>query len=548
MSGRTTRMLLSLCLFALSVKVMAWSDHFRLINNTSTPLHFQFFPDHHSGAHPGQGDVPAYTDGEDVSITDGDWWSSDGDVQVSQGDVQCRYHYHGVANDHELTKLAYVSGPAICQQASLLRDNSEKDCNGEHNCIIANPDLTWASKALVLQTEMGADLPLSQRQLMGTHNSAVSKHYIQNGIDDWVALNQSLTLSEQLNLGVRSLELDVVYSNKALRICHFHTDKNPDLLCFNNKPVQNALSEIKQWMLDHKDQFVMVYLDVNHALNAEQVHVMDQQLQQTFGDRLYTVADAYQLPMGDESAQYNKPLPMSEISVRDLLSRGKQVVVSAHKDFDNSAQVFMHALNDGGIERYVEDQADCSKRNQDMFADPMHKTIWRLNGDRSLASAIIKASDYVTVDEIHQFQACGINMYSVDKLTQRDARVAALIWSWQQYYPIDAAQEGSEPYAVINPALKRFNNQTPISAVGQVLCRSPENKNWTLLPWSGQSLSDKDTVAIEHLAMSICQSAGMQFAVPQTSAEMSGIHLNEQQPVLVNLFNKQSHWLSVENS
>ncbi len=540
---RTARSLSVICMFCASVSVCAWSDHFRIINNTTEDLQFQFFPGHHSGAHPSTGRVARYIDSDDISLTDGDWWASDGDLLITQSSTQCRYHYHGIANDHELTKLSFISGPQVCQQASLLRNDSEKDCNGEHNCIIFNPAFSWATRALQIQTNMADSLVLSKRQLLGTHNSAVSKHYIKNGIDDWVALNQSLSLTEQLNEGVRSIELDVVYSNKALRICHFHTDKNPDLLCFNNDTVQSALNEVRQWMADHTDQFVMLYLDVNHPLTPSQVHAMDQLLQNTFGKRLYTVADAYQLPLGDESVRYNHPLPMTKISVSDLLGKGKHVLVSAHKNFENSAQVFLNVLDDHGVGHYADDQGDCAKRNRDVFADIGHTRIWRLNGDRSLASAIVKGSDYITVDEIRQFQSCGINMYSVDQLAKNDARIAALIWSWQQYYPLDSNAADSQSYAVINSVTKRFENQTPISAVQQVLCHNSEADSWQLLAWSGQSMANDNIDGIKHLAASICQSAGLKFAVPKTSVQMASVNNGEQQSILVNLFRYQSKWI-----
>ncbi|MDF1654084.1 MAG: phosphatidylinositol-specific phospholipase C domain-containing protein [Coxiellaceae bacterium] len=535
------------CLW-LSNSALAWTEYMRIINNTDQSINFKFSPTKGSGAHPDTGDIAADSDGQSVGLSDGDWWQSNGDLTITQNNVSCVYRYQGVANKHSLTKLEYRSGPEQCKQANLLTEDATHDCNGPHNCVIFNPDSTWVNKALKLQRAMSYAEPMTKHQVVGTHNSAVSKHYIDNGIDRLVALNHTLSITQQLNEGVRSIELDIVWASNALRICHFHTDNNPELLCYNNAKLDSLLNEINIWMKAHPDQFVFLYFDVNHPIDAEKMIGVDKQLQQIFGSRLYTEADAYKLPLGPEGSQYNHPMPANKVSIQQLLQQGKQVVVSAHKDFENSPYVFMHLLNDHGVDDFVDlvknQKLTCAQATQQMFQDPGHTTLWRLNGDRAWASEVAKKSDYVTVDGIYATRACRLNMFSVDELKQGDARIDAQVWSWQQGNPLTQSAQNAKPYAVIDPQTKRMNNQSLLSTVPQVLCyRAGHMPQWSVVPWNNAVASD-DVVGIQYSAQQACQSHGAKFATPATSDEMSTVQSLVKTPVIVNELYSNGQWIA----
>lgn len=523
----------SLMFFLLfcSSSAVAWSDHIRVINNSNAALSYVFSPKKHSGAHPSSGVIDAMAQGESVALTDGDWWSSDGDLTIRQGDLECTYHYHGIANKHSLTELRYQAGPERCRQVALLTDNAEHDCNGPHNCLIFSDDAGWAAQALALQSDMADTVPLNQHQFVATHNSAVSTHYIKNGIDDLVALNQSLSLTEQLNAGVRSLELDVVYSNKDFRICHFHTDSDPDLLCFNNASLRSVLGEVRQWLDSNPHQVVMLYLDVNHPLSNQQVQQVDQMLQGIFSARLYTVADAYGLPLAKESNRYAQPLPVAQISFDKLRRLGKQVIVSAHKEFDNSPQVFMHVLNDTGLAGYLKGGDTCQQRDVAAFADSMHHTLWRINGDRSLASAVVKESDYITVESLWGLKQCPLNLYSMDKLQHNDARLVAQVWSWQPGFPLPQTNVAAKPYAILSAATGRLQNKVELPDITSVLCYQASTQQWQALMLP----SEPDVRALVVRAKQVCRAAGAVFAAPINSYQMMAARLVVTQPTLVNL-------------
>src|ERR687883_279318 len=64
----------------------------------------------------------------------------------------------------------------------------------------------WVDRALDTQYELGSALPLRNAPWIGTHNSfnSSSEPPTLSGLDN----NQVLSLPDQLDIGVRSLELD----------------------------------------------------------------------------------------------------------------------------------------------------------------------------------------------------------------------------------------------------------------------------------------------------------------------------------------------------
>jgi hypothetical protein len=517
--------------------VYAWSDHIKVINNTAAALSFSFHPDHHSGAHPATAEVAAHTASQSVTLTDGDWWQSDGDIEVKQNALICRYHYHGMANVKSLTQLVVQGADPRCQAASLITDNVH-DCDGPHNCLIFNPPPRWVSLALSSQQHLADAEPLNRRFMLGTHNSSISSHYVDNGIERLVAMNQKLSMTEQLNLGVRSLEIDVAFAGNALRVCHFHTEKNPDILCFNNHPVSALLAEVNRWLVAHPHELLMLYFDINHPLGAGQKLQLEKMLQQTFAGKLYR-----------QSLQKDV-LDLGSLSVRQLLAKGWQVFAVSKANFDSSvlfskaqAKGYLASVpEDAGIEHFSKATGSCRQRLAQVFAgDAEHASFWRLNGDRSVASKLVHSDDYITVTAINRALPCGLNMFSLDELVNGDARLAAQVWSWQQGYPQsqagDVASLSAKGYFV--------NDQEP-AALPAVLCYSAALQQWRVAPWNAQ-VPANDWTGIAWHAKTACHSLAAEgtwrFAVPVTPQQMLRVQkIAAGRTLLVNLHRAAGQW------
>src|SRR3990167_11298028 len=82
---------------------------------------------------------------------------------------------------------------------------------------------TWIEKALKLQREIDLNAPLNEATFIGTHNSYNSKFYA-NPVR-YIDPNQLLSITDQLETGIRSLEFDVHWTTnknllKDLLLCH----------------------------------------------------------------------------------------------------------------------------------------------------------------------------------------------------------------------------------------------------------------------------------------------------------------------------------------
>jgi hypothetical protein len=94
---------------------------------------------------------------------------------------------------------------------------------------------TWLKNAMQTQIALQLDTPLNYVNFAGSHNSAIARAYgfgiEEQGIQKLVTpyfgnssrvyiANQEFSLTDQLNMGLRHLELDTHWWKKEVRICH----------------------------------------------------------------------------------------------------------------------------------------------------------------------------------------------------------------------------------------------------------------------------------------------------------------------------------------
>ena len=84
--------------------------------------------------------------------------------------------------------------------------------------------------------------PWSEVTQIGTHNSAF--------VGGLATANQDFTVTEQLDSGIRFLQVQSHWENDELRLCH------TSCVLFDAGPVTNYLSTIKTWM-DHNPNEVV---------------------------------------------------------------------------------------------------------------------------------------------------------------------------------------------------------------------------------------------------------------------------------------------------
>ncbi len=175
-------------------------------------------------------------------------------------------------------------------------------------------------RAMKLERELMADMPANQAVRIGTHNSFNADHYPAPG---YVVFQHTYTLYEQLELGVRTLDLDIhqITSNPRLMISHAQ--------CFGGGfiagelSLDEALLEIRIWMDRNPDEVVYLFLE-QHIFDSSPTPWQSQMLNSferflgnlSPNDRIYRPSEVNGYVNG-----------MLAKSTNDIRAAGKRVVI-----------------------------------------------------------------------------------------------------------------------------------------------------------------------------------------------------------------------------
>lgn len=341
---------------------------------------------------------------------------------------QCRFEYnnHSLIVSDELNHMDLDPGFILNNSpfcASLFTLHGDKSiCRGVNNCMVINDNIEQVVYS------RNKDKVLSKNLWLGTHNSVIAKHYAQgknilnvSNVDP----NQTLSLTEQLEQGVRVLELDLVDINGQLQFCHFHIDNVPySDVCDENTTLTSGLVEIKEWLLKHPDAILFLYLDMNQPIsNASN---LDTIIASTLQDDAGEIFALSKTDVGDT-------LFLNALTPNDLIHKlRKKIIFINHNSLDvfnaqESHYVFNQVNNSSNVsipyDRSIDDFTNC----QSTFSqDSAHQSLWGLRGDQTKLSG--SDATQITYNKIESMiQGCLVNYIAVDKLFKRDARISAFI-------------------------------------------------------------------------------------------------------------------------
>ncbi len=179
---------------------------------------------------------------------------------------------------------------------------------------------TWAYYAGRAQWELARREPLNWGQIVETHNA------YNNIADGFLFPNQRYSITDQLDLGVRWIELDpnfiptpvlpgIIEAPAHLRVCHGKDDIHLGCAIWD-RLADNALQEIRAWLDAHPDEVIFLRLeDYFDALTCSDGKAAEfaALLSTTFGSRIHE----------RDIDEVFTPMPSRDA----LLAAGKQVIV-----------------------------------------------------------------------------------------------------------------------------------------------------------------------------------------------------------------------------
>ena len=291
----------------------------------------------------------------------------------------------------------------------------------------------WARKALGLQYELASDVELRNAPWVYTHNSYNSNAEMGATLSSRDP-NQSIAIVDQLEEGVRSLEIDThLFASpqdprvgaRGPVVCHARGEDQGHAGCTTEKPLVVVLREVRDWLNRNPGQVLLLYLE-SHLESPEGYAAGTDSIEETLGSRVHR-------PAGRGSRCEKLPLGLTRDEVR---AARKQVVImgpcgvgnrwqgyvfeegerktgsdnSAFRAFPNCGPDFTRAQYDRQVIRYYEDGTQLSRAvNGGM--DPI---------DARLTTRMIR---------------CGVDLIGLDFLVRGDPRLSAMVWSWAPGQP-----------------------------------------------------------------------------------------------------------------
>lgn len=316
-----------------------------------------------------------------------------------------------------------------------------------HHAFALSNHSPWIEKALKLQREIDLHAPFNETTFIGTHNSYNSKFYADPF--RYVDPNQVLSITDQLELGIRSIEFDVHWTTnkdliKDLLLCHGNTHHLGCSL-FDRK-VEEGLIELRDWLSANPHEIVLLYID--RYLDRHEPRLASL-LDRYLGNFLYPPR-LLRKPLDEKSCI---AIP-SHLTKADILKAGKQLIIVA-KNCDGryphyeEQDKFKYSWNDyvfagmGDIPTkpytfidanisYFTPYPDCG-REKIVYPDMNHTSLWRIYETRTLNGGPDQKK--LDKDAMRELMRCGINWPAMDKLEKGDERLIATIWSWAPSYP-----------------------------------------------------------------------------------------------------------------
>jgi len=319
---------------------------------------------------------------------------------------------------------------------------------------------SWTTNSLAFQTHLYDNVPLDHGFRPATHNSHIDfadgYGLYQDEVTALVRIltpkervqisNQWLTITDQLNMGLRHIELDIHYWKGKIRICHagFHLKQLDALLQFLAKELK---IEIK-WDAETLGCFSLGYPTLNDALTeivtwlknpsrAKEVLIIyfdDQMDLQQWGlvkNITYAIHDV----VGDMAISYEflkQYFPNRWPTPNEMLSLGKRFLFTSGQDYksDNDPYIFpIHNVWQEWPFHELKPYPICEpKLNRTLGVN-----LTRLHADILKYAWFYGKPDNVTAANIALGVECNYNFLSMDAVIPES--IKGFVWSWKEGEP-----------------------------------------------------------------------------------------------------------------
>jgi hypothetical protein len=354
------------------------------------------------------------------------------------------------------TPLRSAPDPALAEQCEVV------DGRRISAAQIAAYEQSWVHRALTLQRGLDRDVPLWQELIPHTHNSFNASAYAiptDGSLPSYYATltnqdpNQVYSLTDQLRMDIRALEIDVHWVPSPYgtpethgywpTMCHGQSEDPAGsgttlhVGCTYDRPLQDGLAELRPWLDSHPQEVVLVYLE-NQLYDGEPIATQRQAHEVTAGLLKAVLGDLVYKPPAARPAGTCASMPY-DASRADIAASGARVLLvgncgpGAWGDwvFDRGQR-----WDESGKASTYDDKA-CAA---DVAAHSHpHGTFRRYYEESPWLEAMMDGTDRLSAAVTARMVRCGVNIIGFDQLEPFDGRLLALVWSWADGEPADGA-------------------------------------------------------------------------------------------------------------
>ncbi|ETI37167.1 hypothetical protein F443_16829 [Phytophthora nicotianae P1569] len=407
----------------------------------------------------------------------------------------------------------------------------------------------WVARAITYQRNLSYAQTLCYTEIPATHNSVITQAHGYGNRDQLFnsklnasksesymrTSNQFLSLTDQLDLGVRFLELDVHYFASSLRSAHcsdsgiaFVNDAASALVSSlesvldassEDNTVQwgselvgclpslsgiradeqrlhnESLGEISTWLSSHPDELVVIYTEIGDEVGTySQTETLLELYTTTFGDLLFSPSN-----FDDAGGDWNG------FTLEELIAQGKQVILVTTPEANDqmfymrelcagwadvpssttgaSGTFFGETMNAGKLVRAFKSVLHYATLTEDSLS----------GGSAEVDTA--SAPGHVNSSTLPVFVDAGVNILAPDGLD--GAIMTAMVWSWAENEP----DVNTATAVQLSAADGRWYGVADSSSISHVACVSSSNRTTWQVVTQGSSCPDGYATGAPHLAV-----------------------------------------------
>jgi hypothetical protein len=336
--------------------------------------------------------------------------------------------------------------------------------------------------------------PINRIPWLGAHNAFSNNH---QGFDSAFYQNQRYSITDQLNFGIRHLELDPqnypIIDDFEGRVCHATNAEFCRVPGYETRLLGYVFNEVRMWLKANPGEVVILKLDDKNveAFSTRGLDEMYGLIEKYLGDYVYRIASL--------DHTFSRWPTLAEIR-----SAGKQVLIMQH-GLQPKAGVRTvwpgrnYILEDNHPKS--QDFVNCVSSDGVRHANRGSKEWWDIAEGRSLVNAPGLGMDtgLITEGELRRAAGCGVAIIGMDYInaldaspvgyrTTPDSRVRNSIWSF------DENDRGSNGPAVLLPngrwsSLAASNSRQFACAKKDSYGSADDDRDWRITagsyPWNG---------------------------------------------------------------